>query len=248
MLEPLINEKQRPLFDKIVNVTVEVRKLGRDGKSVQFGTGTVLTGCGLIMTAAHVILRSRVVVVRRLWLDKKRWRIWTYSKLKADVIYRDHRTDIAIIKLRKPPKDLEAITLGDSNAIAVGSPLFRVGRDRIPLGAGYVISVKPYLRGKRRVRIPYGNGYVIEKKPYLRRMRMLHVGMDVHSAASGGPVCNQNGELIGVCLERQDDDSSPPLAHVVALEDVRRRVLGRKNVREHLEQSPETADRICGPP
>jgi putative serine protease PepD len=225
-----------------------VHKLGRDGKSVQYGTGTVLTSCGLIMTAAHVILRSRVVLVRRLWLDRKRWHIWRYSKLKADVIYRDHRTDIAIIKLRKPPKDLEVMAFGDSDAIGVGSPLFRVGRDRIPLGAGYVVSVKPFLRGTRRFRVPRGSGYVLEKKPYVRRMRMLHVGMDVHSAASGGPVCNQNGELIGVCLERQDDDSTPPLAHVVSLEDVRRRVLNRKNVREHLEHSPETAHRICGPP
>ncbi len=247
MLEPLINEKQRPLFEKIVNATVEVHKLGRNGKTVQYGTGAVLTACGLIITAAHVILRSRVVMVRRLRLDKKRWRIWKYSKLKADVIYRDHRTDIAILKLRKPPKGLEAIALGDSNAMHVGSPLFRVGRDRIPLGAGYAIKVQPCWRGKRRVRVPQGNGYVIKKKPYLRRMRVLHVGMDVHSAASGGPVCNESGELIGVCLERQDDDNSPPLAYVAALEDIRRRVLNRKNVREHLEQSPETAERICGP-
>ncbi len=223
MLEPLLHEKLRPFFDRLVNVTVEVQNHGADG-GANVGSGAVITECGLIITAAHVVKRSRVVIVRRLRLEKKRWRMRAYGKYKADVIYRDNRTDIAVLKLRQPPEGLKAVVLGNSDAVKVGWPLYRVGRDRIPLGAGYVIRIVPYRR----------------------RMKEFYVGMDANLAASGGPVCNDSAELVGICLESEKCDNLPPAAFALTMADIRHRVLRRKEIRECLD--PETADKICGPP
>src|SRR5688572_5468776 len=96
MRDAILPDAQRPIFDRLARLTVEVRKLTQDGDGT--GSGVVISPSGVIVTAYHVITRSRVVRVRRLHLDAKRWRIWPYGAYKADVIYRDRKADIAVLK------------------------------------------------------------------------------------------------------------------------------------------------------
>jgi S1-C subfamily serine protease len=203
-------EAQRPLFEKIVPTAVEVRKLAEDGDGC--GSGVVISADGLILTAYHVITRSRVVKVRRLLLERKRWILRTYGTYKADVIFRDKKADIAVLKLRKPPEDLAVAKLGDSDAIALGTSLFRVGRDDIPLASGYVCALGHH-----------------------ERFREISVGMFAQPGSSGGPAFDDEGRFVGVCLRYQSEPEQPPIAYVLPLSTIKSRVAKCAEAKHALE-------------
>ncbi|MEY4745138.1 MAG: hypothetical protein RL272_1083 [Candidatus Parcubacteria bacterium] len=211
-------EAQRPLFTELAAMTVEMRKLAEDGSSC--GSGVVLTADGLIVGAWHVVTRSRVVRVRRLSLDRKRWKLWPYSSLLADVVYRDRQADIAVMKLRKPPADLVPAELAADDP-DVGEALYRVGRDRVPLGSGYV----------------YGYGMNMF-------LREFQVCMEASPGSSGGPVFTKEKALAGICLRYQPDEKLPPTAHCLPVSVLRSRILRSREVRDLL--SPEDAERLLG--
>lgn len=202
---PKLPEAQRPLFDKLVNVTVEVRKL--DGK---FGSGVVLTADGIIVTAYHVIGRSRLLRVRRLRLERKRWRVRAYGALTADVLYRDRKADIAVLKLRRPPADLLAAEM-TMTEVKPNDALFRVGRDEIPLATGHLLA------------------HAFEK-----RIRELEISMVCQPGGSGGPVFDELGNLVGICLRYQSDPKLPPKAHALPVPTLVSRVLRKPVVRQYF--------------
>lgn len=211
-------QAQRPLFERLVGMTVETKKLAQDGEGC--GSGVVLTTDGLIVGAYHVITRSRVIRVRLLHLDKKRWHIWAYGKYTADVLYRDRKADIFVAKLRKPPHDLVAADLVAEDP-AVGEALFRVGRDPVPLGEGYLYD--------------YGTD---------NRLKQFEVSMTAAPGSSGGPVFTKDGALAGICLKYQSDDKLPPTAYCLPASVLRSRILRRKEVRDSL--TPDDAARLLG--
>lgn len=217
----VIPEAQRPLFSRLAAVTVEVRKLTEDGYGA--GSGVVLTADGLILTAHHVITRSRVVRVRRLHLDKKRWHLWTYGTYTADVVWRDRRADVSVLKLRKPPPDLAFAEIGSPDTLEIGDALYRVGRDVVPLAAGYVLDL-----GKHD------------------RLPEIDVGMHAQPGSSGGPIFDKEGRLVAICLRYQSDDKMPPKAHGIPLSSVKTRIFRRKEIRDLL--SPEDHERLLGLP
>ena len=89
------SEAKRPFFEKAVRVTVTLRN-SRDGN---IGTGVVLSKSGVILTAQHVVRRSKTMQMRRCWLDKNGWTVRDTGRYTADVVYVDRRADIAIITL-----------------------------------------------------------------------------------------------------------------------------------------------------
>lgn len=199
-------EAQRPLFDKLVNVAVEVRKM--DGDSL--GSGVVLTADGIIITAYHVIGRSRVLRVRRLRLERKRWRVRCYGALTADVLFRDRKADIAVLKLRRPPADLVAATMTEGE-VEVNDALFRVGRDDVPLATGHLLA-----------------------QAFHERLRELEISMVCQPGSSGGPVFDELGNLVGIVLRYQSDDKLPPKAHALPVPTLISRVLRKPVVRQYF--------------
>ncbi len=213
-----LHEAQRPLFKQLVTTAVEVRKYTEDKKlpaenRLARGAGVILSSSGLILTAYHFIRRCRVVRVRRLRLDTKYWRLHVYGSYKADIIYRDTRADIALLKLRKPPSDLVATTIGDIDIPPIGEPLFRVGRDDVPLAAGWYYQLGEHMH---------------------RRIKLMSVSMLVGPGSSGGPIHDDKGRLIGICLYRQATELYPPAAYVLPFSAVASRILRQKEVRDQL--------------
>jgi serine protease Do len=208
-------DAQRPLFEKLVPMTVEVRKLSKDGEGC--GAGVVITSGGLILTCYHVVTRSRVMRVRRLHLDRKRWVVWSYGSYKADVVFRDKRADLAVLKLRKPPPDLDVAEIGDADALKIGDDaVFRVGRDKVPLACGYLLG-----RGSFRKHIP-----------------QLSAGMDAAPGSSGGPLFDDEGKLVGLCLQYQSKESLPPIAYAIPIGTVTKRLFWRQEVKQYLSDPP----------
>ncbi|HTK04507.1 MAG TPA: serine protease [Candidatus Eisenbacteria bacterium] len=209
------HEAKRPFFAKGAESTVEIRRLDKQ----EWGSGVIVTTEGLILTAYHVIGRARVMRVRRLRLSKKGWRLYPYGKYVADVIYRDKKADVAVLKLRKPPPDLVPATFGDSVPVKVGTPLFRIGRDQDGqhLAEGLV-----YALG-RHERIPE-----------------ISVSMHADGGASGGPVFDTDGKVIGLLLRGESDPKLPHRGFVIPINIVHNRLYWRKEIKEHLPSGLST--------
>ncbi len=207
------SEAKRPFFEKAVRVTVTLRN-SRDGN---IGTGVVLSKSGVILTAQHVVRRSKTMQMRRCWLDKNGWTVRDTGRYTADVVYVDRRADIAIIKLRKPPPTLTVAKLGDSDELEIGSPLFRVGAD------------------DDKHRLSEGHIFHFGK---VNRIPEFKISMHADFGSSGGPIFDQTGAVVGITLRGDWDKKLPYTADAIPINVVKRRILRRRLVKDLLEVLP----------
>ncbi len=110
---------------------------------------------------------------------------------EAKLLGSDQYSDIAILQVKTKDK-YEAVVLGKTDALRVGDTTFTVGA---PLDNVYSWTVtRGIISGKERfVEISLSNSYGDD---YI--MNVLQTDAAVNSGNSGGPLCNSNGEVIGV--------------------------------------------------
>jgi Do/DeqQ family serine protease len=97
---------------------------GRSQSSL--GSGVIVDPSGLVITNNHVIENMNEVKVA---LADRR-------EFAADILLRDPRTDIAVLKL-KAAANLQAVELGDSEALQVGDLVLAIGN---PFGVGQTVT------------------------------------------------------------------------------------------------------------
>lgn len=199
-------EAQRSLFRRAVKVTVEIITEKED-----IGTGVVLTKNGIIVTAYHVVKGCRKIDVRRCRLSEKTWNVIRYGHYTADVIYKNPKADIAVLKLRNPPKTLSVASLGFSDELTVGTPVFRVGRDEDALSSGHIIGSDK-----------------IDGIPEFK------ISIEGDSGASGGPVFNERCKVVGIALRVNGARTTPPVTYMLPINWIRERTVNRQNVKELL--------------
>jgi S1-C subfamily serine protease len=204
---PSINEAQWPLFKKAVSVTVEIQT--DDGT----GAGVIVTSDGLILTAYHVIKGAKKIVVRRCSLQKKSRSLVCRGKYLADVILADKQADVAVLQMRRPPKNLPICTLGNSDELEKNAPLYRVGRDQVPLAAGYLLNFGKY-----------------------KRIAEIEIGMPNAPGASGGPIFDIAGQVVAIALRGNFDSELPPCSFAIPINALLRRIFRDKTVRQLLKE------------
>lgn len=137
------------------------------------GTGFIIREDGLILTNNHVIEGADIINVQLSEGSEK-----TY---KAEVVGRDSRTDLALIKIKAEQK-LAALTLGSSKDVQVGEWVAAFGN---PYGHGHTMT-KGIISAK---------GREIEE---LNRFPFLQTDASINPGNSGGPLVNSQGLVIGV--------------------------------------------------
>lgn len=137
-----------------------------------FGTGVIIDTEGHILTNNHVVGEADDITVR---LHDQR----TY---KAEIVGRDERTDIAVIKIIKAPK-LIAATIGDSDKLKIGEWVIASGN---PFGLDNTITAG-IVSAKGRS-IVGGNQYE----------DFIQTDAAINPGNSGGPLVNLEGEVIGI--------------------------------------------------
>ena len=111
--------------------------------------------------------------------------------LETKVVGSDEYSDIAVLSF-ETSKNISVASLGSSEASRVGDTVFAVGA---PLDNAYSWTVtRGIVSGKdRMVEVTVGksrvNNYV---------MKVLQTDAAINSGNSGGPLCNSNGEVIGI--------------------------------------------------
>ena len=111
--------------------------------------------------------------------------------LETTVVGSDQYADIAVLSLEST-KDLTVASLGNSENSRVGDTAFAVGA---PLDSAYSWTVtRGILSGKdRMVEVSVSNS---SSSDYV--MKVLQTDAAINSGNSGGPLCNSNGEVIGI--------------------------------------------------
>lgn len=137
------------------------------------GTGFIVRDDGLIVTNNHVVEGADIVEVQLTENDEK-----TY---KAEVIGRDSRTDIALLKIKADVK-LTVAVMGSSEDAQVGEWVAAFGN---PYGHGHTMT-KGIISSKGR------SINEINKFP------LIQTDASINPGNSGGPLVNSKGVVIGV--------------------------------------------------
>ncbi|WP_419911066.1 DegQ family serine endoprotease [Hoeflea sp.] len=135
------------------------------------GSGFVIDKDGVIVTNNHVIADADDIEVN--FADG--------SKLTAEVVGADPKTDIAVLRVT-PETPLTAVPFGDSETIRIGDWVMAIGN---PFGLGGTVTTG----------IVSARGRDINSGPY---DNFIQTDAAINRGNSGGPLFNQEGEVIGV--------------------------------------------------
>src|SRR6202521_5662320 len=135
------------------------------------GSGFIIDAGGVVVTNNHVISDADEVNV--ILNDG--------SKLKAEIIGRDQRTDLALLRV-KSPKPLKSVKFGDSDRLRLGEWVIAIGN---PFSLGGTVTAGIVSARNRDINSgPYDN--------------YIQTDAAINRGNSGGPLFNLEGEVIGI--------------------------------------------------
>lgn len=135
------------------------------------GTGFIITPDGYVVTNAHVIEGA----------DKVKVRLVDEREFDADVVGRDAKLDIALLKLKKVD-GLPTASIGNSEALRVGEHVLAVGN---PFGLGHTVTLGIVSAKARSIDMGLYDNYI-------------QTDASINPGNSGGPLFNWKGEVIGI--------------------------------------------------
>src|SRR6266542_3643650 len=135
------------------------------------GSGFVIDASGIVVTNNHVIADADEITV--VFNDG--------SKLKAALIGKDQKTDVALLRV-KTDKPLKAVQFGDSDKLRLGEWVIAIGN---PFSLGGSVSAGIVSARNRDIQSgPYDN--------------YIQTDAAINRGNSGGPLFNLQGEVIGI--------------------------------------------------
>lgn len=127
----IVKQARNPLFDDPFFRQFFGNRLpgmeGRERVQRSLGSGVIVDPSGVIMTNNHVIENADQVKVA---LSDKR-------EFEAEILLRDPRSDLAVLKVKDGHEKFPAIEFGDSDAIEVGDLVLAIGD---PFGVGQTVT------------------------------------------------------------------------------------------------------------
>lgn len=146
------------------------------------GSGVVISSDGYIATNNHVIEGSSKVTVR----------LTNGEEYEAKLIGTDPQTDVAVIKVEDA--NLQAVTYGDSDQLAVGDTAIAIGNPLGKLGGTVTNGIISALN--REIELEN------------QKMTLLQTNAAINPGNSGGGLFNDQGQLIGLVVAKSSDPSS----------------------------------------
>ncbi|MER5541482.1 S1C family serine protease [Streptomyces sp. NPDC002586] len=161
-------------------VTIEAEGSNGDGGT---GTGFVFDKQGHIITNNHVVADA-------LNGGKLTATFPNGRKYEAEVVGHAQGYDVAVVKLKNPPTDLEPLALGDSDKVAVGDETIAIGA---PFGLSNTVTTG-IISAKNRP-VASSDGSATSKASY---MSALQTDASINPGNSGGPLLDAAGAVIGI--------------------------------------------------
>jgi len=146
-------------------------EMPREFETKSLGSGVIINQEGYIVTNNHVIEGAKEILVT----------LANEKDYQAEVIGRDKKTDLALIKIDSK-EDLPVAPLGDSDRLQVGEWVIAIGN---PFGLAETVTVG----------IVSAKGRVIGAGPY---DDFIQTDASINPGNSGGPLFNFWGEVVGI--------------------------------------------------
>ncbi|MBU2550363.1 MAG: DegQ family serine endoprotease [Proteobacteria bacterium] len=143
----------------------------RERKERSLGSGFIIDPSGLTVTNNHVVEGADEIMVRMS--DDKEY--------KAEILGRDPKTDLALIKI-KHDGSFPFLKIGDSAKVRIGDWVVAIGN---PFGLDHTVTAG----------ILSARGRAIGAGPY---DDFLQTDASINPGNSGGPLLNLDGEVIGI--------------------------------------------------
>ena len=141
-------------------------------KAQSLGSGFIIDKKGIIITNNHVIAEA----------DEIKVRLQDDTEFDAEILGRDPKTDIAVLKIKPGKTKLTAVAFGDSKKLRVGDWVMAIGN---PFGLGGTVTVG----------IVSARGRDINQGPY---DDFIQTDASINKGNSGGPLFDLNGKVIGI--------------------------------------------------
>ncbi|MGB0810793.1 MAG: Do family serine endopeptidase, partial [Candidatus Puniceispirillaceae bacterium] len=136
------------------------------------GSGFIIDSAGIVVTNNHVIENADEISVV----------LANDESFEAEVIGRDAKTDIAVLRIDPGDSKLTAVSFGDSDGLRVGDWVMAIGN---PFGLGGTVTAG----------IVSARGRDIGSGPY---DDYIQTDASINRGNSGGPLFNLEGEVIGI--------------------------------------------------
>jgi serine protease Do len=147
-------------------------KGGSAQKVNSLGSGFIIDVSGVVVTNNHVIADADEINV--ILNDG--------TKIKADLVGRDKKSDLAVLKFTPPEKKLTAVKFGDSDRLRLGEWVIAIGN---PFSLGGTVTAGIVSARNRDINSgPYDN--------------YIQTDAAINRGNSGGPLFNLDGDVVGV--------------------------------------------------
>ncbi|MEO1335552.1 MAG: serine protease, partial [Myxococcota bacterium] len=152
------------------------------------GTGSLISADGQIITNAHVVMKNGRPY-RRLFVYTKPKKLT--GSMNRDLKHRhevilldsDRKLDLALLRMKKPPRDLQPIEFADPDNVEIGEPVVAVGMPETgglwTLTTGSISSV-------------------IANFNNVRGKDVFQTEASGNRGNSGGPLLNVFGQMVGI--------------------------------------------------
>src|SRR6195256_5901590 len=141
-------------------------------KTNSLGSGFIVDTAGIAVTNNHVIADADEINI--IMNDG--------TKIKAELVGVDKKTDLAVLKFKPPARPLVAVKFGDSDKLRLGEWVIAIGN---PFSLGGTVTAG----------IVSGRHRDISSGPY---DNYIQTDAAINRGNSGGPLFNLDGEVIGV--------------------------------------------------
>lgn len=135
------------------------------------GSGFIIDTAGYVVTNNHVIADADEINV--ILNDG--------TKIPAEIVGRDKKTDLALLKFKPPEKPLLAVKFGDSDTMRIGEWVVAIGN---PFSLGGTVTAGIVSARNRDIGGQYDS--------------YIQTDAAINKGNSGGPLFNLNGDVIGV--------------------------------------------------
>jgi Do/DeqQ family serine protease len=145
----------------------------RTRRESSLGSGVIINPSGLIVTNFHVIAQADEVKVA---LSDKR-------EFPADIILRDERSDLAVLRIKGGSGNFPTLQFADSDSVQVGDLVLAIGD---PFGVGQTVTS--------------GIVSAFARLPGSQSQDQYFIQTDaaINPGNSGGALVDMNGDLIGI--------------------------------------------------
>ncbi len=167
----------RKAFDSTVRIHSS-KYTAKDGMEYSMGTGEVIDDRGTVLTAYHVVVDARQVVVSVRKLNDDANNVSNVRDIPMAIVASNPELDIALLRPAVPEEKLPTPFVVRRNAPAVGEELWHFG------------NVSFWVHGKvMQADVDYGGLHGLTK-----------VRFPCRHGDSGGPFVDMQGRLVGVLL------------------------------------------------